>query len=125
MARHSDPDTSHMAAAHKSENSLWIAIRDDLRVNGPGTEETILNRLGLEQRSSGSSCFARMVRAGWVANLIDPVTKKHIKLRNKSGELAMVRGLPSHQAEHLLIHRLCTQMDEERSQPKTQQFLTS
>jgi hypothetical protein len=113
-ARAHDPETSHDAAATKDETSMWYAITEDVRANGPGTEETILERIGVEQRTNASSCFARLVQAGWIANLIDPRTRKTLKLRNKSTKFAMVRGLPEHQKDRSLIDSLCAQMDRER-----------
>jgi hypothetical protein len=102
VARKADPDTSHEAAALKDEAGLWNEIVDDLRKNGPATEEMVLNRIGLAQRSSGSSAFARMERAGWIVNLADPLGGK-LKMRNSSGRLAMVRGLPEHQGDPALV----------------------
>jgi len=96
VARKADPETSHEAAALKDEAGLWNEIMAWLKTNGPGTEEQILDGIGLMQRSSGSSAFARMERAGWIVNLTAPDGSK-LKARNRSGRLAMVRGLPEHQ----------------------------
>lgn len=102
MARKADPDTSHEAAALKDEAGLWNDIVTCLKAEGPATEEMVLNRIGLAQRSSGSSAFARMERAGWIVNLTAPGGAK-LKMRNKSGRMAMVRGLPEHQDDPVLI----------------------
>src|ERR1700679_1252203 len=60
VARNSDHETSHAAAASKDEYGLWRSIVAWLKANGPGTEEMILLGMGMEQRSSGSSAFKRM-----------------------------------------------------------------
>jgi hypothetical protein len=37
-----------------------------------------------------------------------------LKLRNISGNWAMVHGLPEHHNNHMLIQDLCAQMDAQR-----------
>jgi hypothetical protein len=106
VARKADPETSHQAAALKQDEAgLWQDIMGWLKSNGPGTEEQILDGIGLMQRSSGSSAFARMERAGWIVNLQAPDGSK-LKARNRSSRLAMVRGLPEHQDNPVLIESL-------------------
>jgi len=111
-ARLTDPETSHEASDAKDHAQSQLQILQDVKVNGPGTEETILNRLGVP-RTSASSEISRLVDDGHLVNLIDPQTKKKIRLRNRSGSPAMVRGLPAHQHDAALIQRLLVQADNE------------
>jgi hypothetical protein len=116
-ARLTDPETSHEALDDRDHSHTQSQILQDVKVNGPGTEETILNRIGVEQRSNASSQISALVEGGHLANLIDPRTQKKIKLRNTSGFKALVRGLPAHQNDVTLIQRLLVQMDNESEMP--------
>lgn len=111
-ARLTDPETSHEASDAKDHAQSQLQILQDVKVNGPGTEETILNRMGVP-RTSASSEISRLVTDGHLVNLIDPRTQKKIKLRNSSGSPAMVRGLPAHQQDASLIQSLLVQSDNE------------
>jgi hypothetical protein len=112
-ARLTDPETSHEANDAKDHRRSQAQILQDVKVNGPGSEETILNRMGVPQRSSASSEISSLVRNGHLVELIDPRDKKVIKLRNTSGCRARVRGLPAHQKDGTLIQKLVVQMDTE------------
>lgn len=112
-ARLTDPETSHEALDDKDHSRTQYQILQDVKVNGPGTEETILTRMGVEQRSNASSQISALVRSGHLVDLIDPRTRKNIKLRNTSGFKALVRGLPAHQNDVTLIQSLLVQMDNE------------
>jgi hypothetical protein len=112
-ARLTDPDTSHEASETKDHGRQQTAIRRDVENNGPGTEETILNRIGVRQRSDASSEISALVKSGKLVNLYDPRTGKNIKLRNTSGKRALVRGLPEHQDDKALIERLLIEMDKQ------------
>jgi len=111
-ARLTDPETSHEASEAKDHRRAQSQILQDVKVNGPGTEETILNRMGVP-RTSASSEISRLVADEHLVSLIDPQTRKKIKLRNRSGSPAMVRGLPAHQQDASLIQSLLVQMDTE------------
>ncbi len=112
-ARLTDPETSHEALDDKDHSRTQYQILQDVKANGPGTEETILNRMGVEQRSNASSQISALVQSGHLVNLIDSRTQKKIKLRNTSGARALVRGLPAHQNAVSLIAGLLVQMDNE------------
>lgn len=116
-ARLTDPETSHEASDAKDHAHSQSRIVDDVWVNGPGTEETILNRMGVE-RSSASSEISSLVRNGYLVELTDPRTNDVITLRNTSGCRARVRGLPAHQRDTALIQRLLVQMDTESQLPR-------
>ena len=107
FARRSDPETSHEAADLKDHGKHQAAITDDVRNNGPATEETILTRIGVRQRSDASSEISALVKSGRLVNLYDPRTGRPIKLRNTSTRRALVRGLPSHQKDTALIAEFC------------------
>ncbi len=112
-ARLTDPETSHEASDSKDHGHSQAAILQDVSANGPGTEETILTRIGVRQRSDASSEISALVKGGHLVNLIDPRTQKSIKLRNTSSKRALVRGLPAHQHDKALIDGLLVQMDTE------------
>jgi DNA-binding MarR family transcriptional regulator len=116
-ARVTDPETSHEAIDDRDHTLTQSQILHDVRVNGPGTEETILNRMGIE-RSSASSQISALVDGGHLKELIDPQTNEVIKLRNTSGFRARVRGLPEHQHNTALIQRLLIKRDQESELPR-------
>jgi hypothetical protein len=117
-ARDTDPITSHLASDAKDHHHSQEDILANVRAEGPGTEEMILTRMGVAQRSSASSEISALVnKSEHLVNLIDPRNQKTIKLRNTSGCKALVRGLPEHQKDFALIQRLLVQMDSE--EPKT------
>jgi len=125
-ARLTDPETSHEASDSKDHGRSQESILADVKENGPGTEEKILTRIGVRQRSDASSEISALVGGGHLVNLIDPRTGKNIKLRNTSGKPAMVRGLPAHQHDKVIIDTLLVQMDTEnegrsstRKRPRT------
>lgn len=109
-ARLTDPETSHEASAAKDHGHSQGDILQDVAGNGPGTEETILNRMGVP-RTSGSSEISALVKNGHLVDLIDPRTGQVIKLRNISGYRARVRGLPTHQKDATVIKGLLVQSD--------------
>lgn len=111
-ARLTDPETSHEALDDRDHSRTQSQILHDVKLHGPGTEETILNRMGVP-RTNASSQISALVDGGNLVNLIDPQTKKFIVLRNTSGKRARVRGLPAHQQDATLIQRLLVQMDTE------------
>lgn len=112
-ARLTDPETSHEASDAKDHGHSQAAILQDVSANGPGTEETILNRMGVRQRSDASSEISALVKSERLVNLIDPRTQKPLKLRNTSTKRALVRGLPAHQNDTALIDSLLVRMDME------------
>lgn len=112
-ARLTDPDTSHEALDDRDHSETQLRIMQDVEDNGPGTEAMILNRMGIE-RTSASSQISALVDGGYLENLIDPRTKKVIRLRNPGGSWAQVRGLPKHQRDTKLIGELLVRMDKER-----------
>jgi hypothetical protein len=116
-ARFTDPDTSH-EALDRDHSRTQSQILQDVKANGPGTEETILTRMGVEQRSNASSQISALVKNEHLVNLIDPRTQKKIKLRNTSGSPALVRGLPAHQKDAKLVEALLVRMDTEREEPR-------
>ncbi|MGB6774898.1 MAG: hypothetical protein WBE45_11005 [Terriglobales bacterium] len=118
-ARLTDPETSHEAIDDRDHTRTQSQILQDVKVNGPGSEETILNRMGVDQRSNASSQISALVRGGHLVDLIDPRTKEVIKLRNTSGFRARVCGLPAHQHNVTLIDGLLVQMDNESEMPST------
>jgi hypothetical protein len=111
-ARSTDPDTSHEASDAKDHGRAQADIIQDVDANGPGTEETILNRMGVP-RTSASSQISTLVRNGYLVDIVDPRTQKKITLRNISGCRARVRGLPKHQRDTALITALQIRMDNE------------
>jgi DNA-binding MarR family transcriptional regulator len=111
-ARVTDPETSHEALDGRDHSDTQSQILQDVKANGPGTEEMILNRMGVP-RTNASSQISALVESGHLVNLIDLRTQKKIKLRNTSGARALVRGLPAHQNHAALIERLLVQMDNE------------
>ena len=117
-ARLTDPETSHEAFDDKDHSRTQAQILRDVGANGPGTEETILNRMGVEQRSNASSQVSQLVKNGYLVNLTDPRTNKNIKLRNTSGSLALVRGLPAHQNDASVVDALLVRMDTEGEAPR-------
>jgi|SRR6185312_10813081 hypothetical protein len=116
-ARLTDPETSHEALDDRDHTRTQSQILQDVKLNGPGTEETILKRMGVEQRSNASSQISSLVQGNHLVNLTDPRTNKKIKLRNTSGSRALVRGLPAHQKDAALIQHLLVQMDTESEGP--------
>lgn len=62
-ARHSDPETSHLAAA-KAPKLSAIIIRDLLK-NGPGNSRTIARRTGIDLVSI-SPCLKPLKEKEWV-----------------------------------------------------------
>jgi len=112
-ARLTDPETSHEASDAKDHGHSQAEILQDVKANGPGTEETILTRMGVRQRSDASSEISALVKSEHLVNLIDPRTAKKIKLRNTSSRPALVRGLPAHQRDATLIRSLLVQMDND------------
>src|SRR5260370_27259431 len=102
-ARLTDPETSHEASDTKDHGRSQAAILQDVSVNGPGTEEAILTRIGVRQRSDASSEISSLVKSGRLVNLIDPRTQKSVTLRNTSTKRALVRGLPAHQNDNAHI----------------------
>lgn len=110
-ARTTDPSTSHEADATVDHSARQAAILADVFQNGPGTEETILTRMGFRQRSDASSEISALVEDGHLVNLIDPRTRKPLKIRNTSGKRALVRGLPAHQNNHAIMDALLVQAD--------------
>ena len=112
-ARLTDPETSHEALDERDHSRTQSEILQSMKIHGPGTEETILHRMGIYQRSNASSQISALVDAGYLVNLIDPRTRKKIKLRNTSGCRAMVRGLPVHQQDATLIEGFLVRMDTE------------
>ena len=115
-ARITDPETSHEALDDRDHTDTQSQILQDVKANGPGTEETILNRMGIP-RTNASSQISALVESGHLVNLIDTRMKKVIKLRNTSGFRAQVRGLPAHQNDAALIGRLLVQTDNESEVP--------
>jgi DNA-binding MarR family transcriptional regulator len=111
-ARLTDHETSH-EAFDRDHRRTQYQILHDVKANGPATEETILNRLGIE-RSSASSQISALVKSGHLVDLIDTRTTKVITLRNTSGCRARVRGLPKHQHDRTIIETLLIQMDNEK-----------
>jgi hypothetical protein len=111
-ARLTDPETSHEASDAKNHGRSQGEIVQNVAAYGPGTEETILNRMCVP-RTSASSEISALVKGGNLVDLIDPRTQKVITLRNISGCRARVRGLPAHQQDTTLIQRLLVQMDTE------------
>lgn len=105
-ARLTDPETSHEASESKDHGRSQGQILQDVSAKGPGTEEAILTRIGVQQRSDASSEISALVKGGHLVNLIDSRTKNEIKLRNTSGKRALVRGLPAHQQNTTLIQSL-------------------
>ena len=76
-ARLTDPETSHEASDAKDHAQSQLQILQDVKVNGPGTEETILNRMGVP-RTSASSEISRLVTDGHLVNLIDPRPRRKL-----------------------------------------------
>jgi DNA-binding MarR family transcriptional regulator len=112
-ARFTDPITSHEASDSKDHGHSQAEILANVKHKGPGTEEMILTRMGVRQRSDASSEISALVKGGHLVNLIDPRTNKTIKLRNTSNKRALVRGLPAHQNDRALIEQLLVRMDSE------------
>jgi|SRR5579862_8889198 len=112
-ARLTDPETSHEASDSKDHGHSQAQILSDVKLNGPGTEEAILTRMGVRQRSDASSEISALVKGGHLVNLIDPRTNKKIKLRNTSTKRALVRGLPTHQNDKTIIDALLVRMDSQ------------
>lgn len=117
-ARLTDPETSHEALDDRDHSRTQSQILQDVKTNGPGTEETILTRMGVDQRSNASSQISALVKSRHLVNLIDPRTQNKIKLRNTSGSPALVRGLPTHQNDATLIEALLIRMDRESEEPR-------
>lgn len=92
-ARGTDPVTSHDAVPDISTSAgVQAVILAAAKLHGPGTEEEFSEWCNIP-RPSISPQFRPMIRAGLLVDVTGPDGKK-LKRKNRSGKLALVRGLP-------------------------------